>query len=394
MTVQARGVHATNVFHYQHVLKALIQSGYNTTVVTRHEFSESTVARIKANRFIFDQVASLAERRVAPTVSQPATHRFNSVAALLHPLAARSPIGRVNSVGVRAIALREAARCEKIARGVELYHFIEGLGGKALKGDSPPLRTICERRNVHYKALEVAIDIAGDYPFDGPERNPLTDVFDEEYDASTHILVYSDVARQSFVGRGHKQEAVSRIPLPFNPRVDISSQMERGQFLYCYVGRSDAYKGIDVAVETVERLGPPFRLVVAGPMARDVRAWLASKKRVEYRGILNARELDALYASSAALLMPSIESFGLAVLEAAAQRTHVICRETTGAKEYLRASQFTEVEGRSADIWADAIEGFSQKRVHTGVGERPIIISEGEVVDALCDLYDAISTGS
>ena len=383
-------VHATNVFHYDHVALALWESGYATSVMTRFEVDPAVIRRLDRSPLVGHKIAALAQRRQAPSLSEDIDRYWGSWTSLLYPLAARSHWGALSPPVVRAVGLREGAKAARLAQSSTLYHFIEGLGARAITGNRAPRYTVCERRNVHYKTLEQDLEIAGDFPFGGPERNPLTDVFDTEYELASRILVYSQAARQSFVQRGIDPSRVKSIPLPFVPRPNVSSRVQRDPFLFSYVGRSDAYKGIDVAVEAVARLGPPFRLDIAGPLSRAVQDWLTTKKHVRYLGILHAQELDLLYARCRALLMPSIESFGLAVLEAASQGAKVVCRETTGAREYLYPNQYVEVCGRSVDTWSEVLAAIATQEDQ----EQSSILSDRldrrNVVRELCNLYASL----
>jgi glycosyltransferase involved in cell wall biosynthesis len=199
----------------------------------------------------------------------------------------------------------------------------------------------------------------GGFPF-APAPHPLRSTFIPIFDAADHIVVYSDIAKRSFIENGVAEQKISVVPLGFTGAVDYVGPSHRDPHLLVYVGRVDAYKGVDVAVETVRRLGSPFRLAVAGPASPEAAAWLRKKPHVEYLGILTKQQLRSLWRGAGYMLAPSVESFGFAVLEALSLGTPTITRETTGVSSLLPRSIANVVSGRSPDAWASKIVELSR----------------------------------
>jgi glycosyltransferase involved in cell wall biosynthesis len=110
-----------------------------------------------------------------------------------------------------------------------------------------------------------------------------------------------------------------------------------------FLGRLDWTKGVDLAIEAV--LGQPeAHLLIAGHDQLGLRAALESRlsetgsePRGRFIGHVDGREKWAFLAGADVLLAPSIkESFGIAVAEALAVGTPVICSEGVGVAPIVR----------------------------------------------------------
>jgi glycogen synthase len=112
-----------------------------------------------------------------------------------------------------------------------------------------------------------------------------------------------------------------------------------------YVGRLDARKGVDVAVEALRHLPAEARLEIAGgwdrneeTRLRDLAARLGVDGRVEFAGQLGRRELLDAYAAADAVVFPVrwSEPWGLVPLEAMGRGRPVVATGRGGSAEYLR----------------------------------------------------------
>jgi len=118
--------------------------------------------------------------------------------------------------------------------------------------------------------------------------------------------------------------------------------IDPAQSVVLYVGRIQALKGLDVAVEALAQLpGRPLLVVVGGPSGRDGRLYLSGiNKRAESLGIDDRirwvapqphERLASYYRAADVVLVPSqSESFGLVALEAAACGTPVVATAVGG----------------------------------------------------------------
>jgi glycosyltransferase involved in cell wall biosynthesis len=97
------------------------------------------------------------------------------------------------------------------------------------------------------------------------------------------------------------------------------------------------HKRLDVALEAARRAGAPIRLVGLGP---DYLALKAAYPEAKFLGRVSDEELARLYASARAVVVPSMEEFGITAVEAQAAGRPVIAAAAGGALE-------TVIDGRT-----------------------------------------------
>lgn len=107
-------------------------------------------------------------------------------------------------------------------------------------------------------------------------------------------------------------------------------QPEARQRKVLFVGRLDRQKGIDLLLDAYIRVRPDFKLIVVGEAVRN-DLQLAQSDQVEFRGWLEKEELDAVYQSCDAIVVPSRwEGFGLVAVEAMARGKAVFASAVGG----------------------------------------------------------------
>lgn len=90
------------------------------------------------------------------------------------------------------------------------------------------------------------------------------------------------------------------------------------------------HKRLHVALEAARRARAPIRVAGSGP---DHAALSAAFPEAEFLGRVDDRELERLYASARAVLVPSMEEFGITAVEAQASGRPVIAAAAGGALE-------------------------------------------------------------
>ncbi len=90
------------------------------------------------------------------------------------------------------------------------------------------------------------------------------------------------------------------------------------------------HKQVDVALAAAERTGVPVRVVGSGP---DAAALAAAHPQAEFLGRTDDEALAELYANARAVLVPSVEEFGIVAVEAQAAGRPVIAAGAGGALE-------------------------------------------------------------
>lgn len=118
------------------------------------------------------------------------------------------------------------------------------------------------------------------------------------------------------------------------------------------------HKRIHVALEAARRARTPIRVVGSGP---DAAALAEAYPEAEFLGRADDRELAELYAGARALVVPSVEEFGITAVEAQAAGRPVIAPAAGGALETVldgRTGRLARVD--DVESFAAAIESIEQ----------------------------------
>jgi glycosyltransferase involved in cell wall biosynthesis len=116
------------------------------------------------------------------------------------------------------------------------------------------------------------------------------------------------------------------------------------------------HKRVQVALEAARRAHVPIRVVGSGP---DLGALSAAYPEAEFLGRAGDEELVELYASARAVVVPSMEEFGITAVEAQAAGRPVIAAAAGGALEtVLDGETGTLARLDDVDSFTRAIEGI------------------------------------
>ena len=111
------------------------------------------------------------------------------------------------------------------------------------------------------------------------------------------------------------------------------------------------HKRVEVALEAARRARTPIRIVGSGP---DHAALSEAYPEAEFLGRASDEDLAGLYASARAVVVPSMEEFGIVAVEAQAAGRPVIAAAAGGALETVLDGQ----TGRLARL--DDVESFAR----------------------------------
>lgn len=104
-----------------------------------------------------------------------------------------------------------------------------------------------------------------------------------------------------------------------------------GRPFVLFVGRPEPRKGLNVAIEAVQRVreSHPIEMVAVGPTSKEVPAWVWAL------GPVSQEDLPGIYRAATIFCAPSIsgESFGIVLAEAAAAGVPVVCSDLPGYVE-------------------------------------------------------------
>jgi glycosyltransferase involved in cell wall biosynthesis len=93
------------------------------------------------------------------------------------------------------------------------------------------------------------------------------------------------------------------------------------------------HKRVEVALEAAKRIGAPIKVVGVGPDLARLRALYGDV--AQFVGRLSDTELAALYPRARALVVPNVEEFGIAAIEAQAAGRPVIAPCAGGTRETI-----------------------------------------------------------
>lgn len=153
------------------------------------------------------------------------------------------------------------------------------------------------------------------------------------WDRATAARVTHFVANSRFVA-GRIARYYNRQASVLHPPVDTQFFTPGGappQPYFLVVSALVPYKRIDVAIRAAERLGVPLKVVGTGPDLARLKA--AAGPLVEFAGALSGRDLREAYRAATALVLPAVEDFGIAPVEAMACGRPVVALGHGGATE-------------------------------------------------------------
>ena len=115
------------------------------------------------------------------------------------------------------------------------------------------------------------------------------------------------------------------------PPVDVRKYQpkERADNFYLIVSRLNSYKRIELAVEALNLLGLPLKIIGSGPFLGTLKSM--ARPNVTFLGRLTDQEVADNYAACKALIFPGEEDFGIVILEANAAGRPVIAFKAGGA---------------------------------------------------------------
>jgi glycosyltransferase involved in cell wall biosynthesis len=190
---------------------------------------------------------------------------------------------------------------------------------------------------------------------------------DREFETCDHIVVPSNVSRQSFAERGLGEKTIVL-------RTGVDSEFfsppvpwERRLFRAVYVGRVQMAKGAAYLLQAWKRLALPHaELTLIGEIKPAVRSVLDqfADSTVRFAGVLPPREVANCYRESDLFVFPSV-SEGLAevILEAMATGLPVVATDTSGARDCLDdGKEGLIVPVRDVEAMAEAILWCYQHR--------------------------------
>jgi glycosyltransferase involved in cell wall biosynthesis len=168
----------------------------------------------------------------------------------------------------------------------------------------------------------------------------------------THYVANSEITRERIARIYGREADVLHPPVS----VERFSPGDSGDHLL-FVGQIVRHKRVDVAIEAARSAGRRIKVVGSGPDLDALRERYGGPG-VEFLGSVSDADLVGLYAGCAALVVPNVEEFGIAAVEAQASGRPVVALNRGGVREtVLPGETGLLVEGEDAQSLAEAIRG-------------------------------------
>ncbi|MBV8955754.1 MAG: glycosyltransferase [Solirubrobacterales bacterium] len=138
----------------------------------------------------------------------------------------------------------------------------------------------------------------------------------------------------SQITRARIREFWGRDAVVVHPPVEIERfHIELPEDYVLFVGELVRHKRPELAIEAAAAARRPIKIVGTGPELVRLQRRYAGK--AEFLGRVGDEELASLYARAAALVVPGVEEFGIAAVEAQAAGRPVIAADAGGVRETI-----------------------------------------------------------
>jgi glycosyltransferase involved in cell wall biosynthesis len=146
----------------------------------------------------------------------------------------------------------------------------------------------------------------------------------------THYIANSKITQKRIA------ENYGRDSIVINPPVNIErfGPPQEPENFFLFVGEVVSHKRVDVAIEAAHRAGVKIKIVGDGPERK--RLSVKYEATADFLGRVTDKQLDTLYARARALVVPNVEEFGIAAVEAQAAGRPVLAMDRGGTAETVK----------------------------------------------------------
>jgi glycosyltransferase involved in cell wall biosynthesis len=142
----------------------------------------------------------------------------------------------------------------------------------------------------------------------------------------THYIANSALTRERI------REFYGRDARVIHPPVDTSwLRPDEPEDFFLVVSELARHKRVEVALEAARLARKPIKIVGTGPEMHRLRSGFGNS--AEFLGRVSGDDLASLYSRTLALLVPNVEEFGIAAVEAQAAGRPVVATDAGGAQE-------------------------------------------------------------
>ena len=158
--------------------------------------------------------------------------------------------------------------------------------------------------------------------------------------------------------------------LVIHPPVDVERfGVDEPEDYFLLVGELVPHKRAELALEAARRATRPIKVIGEGPELERLRSEYG--RSAEFLGRVGAPELESAYARARALVVPNIEEFGIATVEAQASGRPVLAVDGGGARETVIDGETGMLVRQTLDELTAAMrevdfERFDPQRIRAG----------------------------
>jgi glycosyltransferase involved in cell wall biosynthesis len=134
---------------------------------------------------------------------------------------------------------------------------------------------------------------------------------------------------------------------------------QRKDNYFLVVSRLSAYKKIDVVVDAFNKMGLPLIVIGEGEQEKYLRK--IAEKNVKILGWKSDEKLEKYYENARALIFPTIDDFGITMVEAMSYGVPVVAIRKGGAKEIVEEGVTGEFfDTQTPEVLSDGIRRFME----------------------------------
>jgi glycosyltransferase involved in cell wall biosynthesis len=172
----------------------------------------------------------------------------------------------------------------------------------------------------------------------------------------THYIANSALTRERIHAYYGRESTIVHPPVD----IDWLEPGTPGDY-FLVVTELASHKRVHVALEAARAAGKPIKVVGAGPELGRLRARFGDS--AEFLGRVSTDELARLYPGALALLVPNVEEFGIAAVEAQAAGRPVVPVDAGGTRETVaNGDTGVLVDDPSSDAFAEVLREVDFER--------------------------------
>ena len=167
----------------------------------------------------------------------------------------------------------------------------------------------------------------------------------------THYIANSELTRQRI------KDFYGREAIVIHPPVD-TGWLRPGapEDFFLVVTELAPHKRVHLALEAARLARKPVKVVGTGPELRRLQSTFGAS--AEFLGRVSSDRLADLYSRSLALIVPNVEEFGIAAVEAQAAGRPVVAADAGGVRETVRDGETgVLVEAATPEAFAEVLTG-------------------------------------